>query len=598
MPLLAFHDLGLVRSDRWLFRHLHGVIEVGQRIALVAPNGTGKTSLLRLLAGVEQPDEGTVRKAKGLRLAAMWQEDAPPTDMAVAPYAQSLLGAWTSAHRRLEEAQMSLGPEPGASELDQLSRLEDRFAALGGWQVRTELDRQLSLLRLERSDWSRPVAELSGGQRMRIRIAALSAQDASLWILDEPTNHLDREGRTWLKKRLQRIPTFLLVAHDPDFLEGLTDQVWHLDSGGIAIYHLGFADYLAARQEGESQISAQRERLAEERQKLEAFIRKFGSGTRATQAKDREKKLARLKEPPPTLRPPVARPRFSTDGKDGVLLLAEHLAVGVGGKVLAEDLTINLTPGSRLVVSGPNGAGKTTLLRTLAGELAPLAGRIRLGTGVRRAWVAQSPTWPNPAADLVDHLTREAGVATIHQAISLLARYGLAAHRETEVGQLSGGERTRLAIAALEVNGASVLLLDEPTNNLDQAAQEGLAEALANYPGAVVIATHDQRFGALLKADRLQIGTYRSDQSGKGRQGTDKPRRPAILPVAAAHDWPKEIAKLEAQLDQIATDMAACDLAVDARRRLALEAQALAKQLELAWVAFTKDTDGDGSVRT
>ncbi|MHB1505337.1 MAG: ABC-F family ATP-binding cassette domain-containing protein [Sulfobacillus sp.] len=597
MPLLAFHDLGLIRQDRWLFRHLHGVIEAGQRIALVAPNGTGKTSLLRLLAGAEEPDEGSVRKPANLRLAAMWQEDAPPTDMAVAPYAQSLLGGWAIAHRQLEAAQQSLGPNPSATELRKLSRLEDRFAAVGGWSVRTELDKQLSLLQLERTDWSRPVAELSGGQRMRIRIAALAAQDASLWILDEPTNHLDRDGRSWLKKRLQQTPSFLLVAHDPDFLEGLTDQVWHLDANGIAVYHLGFAAYLAARTAGESQLSAQRERLGEEREKLQAFIRKFGSGTRATQAKDREKKLARLKEPPPTLRPPVARPRFSTDGKDGVLLLAEHLAAGVGGKVLVEDLTINLERGSRLVVSGPNGAGKTTLLRTLAGELAPLAGRIRLGTGVRRAWVSQSPTWPNPAADLVTHLTREVGVTTIHQAISLLARYGLSAHRETAVGQLSGGERTRLAIAGLEISGASVLLLDEPTNNLDQTAQEGLAQALADYPGAVVVATHDQRFSELMKADVLQIGTYRSDRPGTAHPHSHKPGPAKTPPVPVAPDWSQEIARLEAKLAQLATDMAGPALEVDARRRLALEAEALARDLDSAWAAFAQDTDREGTPR-
>ena len=598
MPLLTFHGLGLVRSDRWLFRNLHGVVEAGQKIALVAPNGTGKTSLLRLLAGLEPPDEGTVKMAKGLRLAAMWQEDAPPTDMAMAPYAQSLLGAWTHAQRRLEEAQLGLASNPSPAQLRQLGRLEDRFTALGGWQVRTELDRELRSLQLERSDESRPVAELSGGQRMRIRIAALSAQDASLWILDEPTNHLDRDGRAWLKRRLKGVQSFIVVAHDPDFLEGLTDQVWHLDAHGLEVYRLGFSDYLKARQQIEGQIGVERARLTAERERLEAFIRKFGSGTRAAQAKDREKKLSRLKELPPTLRGPIARPRFRTDGREGILLLAEHLSAGIGGKVLVEDLTINLEQGSRLVVLGPNGAGKTTLLRTLSGELAPLSGRIRLGNGVRRAWVAQAPTWPNPDADLVDHLIRVVGVSTIHQAISLLARYGLAERRETAVSQLSGGERTRLAIAALEVSGASVLLLDEPTNNLDQTAQEGLAQALADYPGAVVVATHDQRFADLMTAEVLQIGTYRSDQPTQRHVGGEKARRSAAPPAAGGRDWPSEIAKMEASLSQLAAEMAARDLSVDDRKRLSLQAKELSEQLELAWSAFAEDQRGEGSART
>lgn len=586
MPLLTFEDLGLSRHDRWLFRHLHGVIEVGQRTALVAPNGTGKTSLLRLLAGQEAPDEGRVRPSANLRLAAMWQEDAPPPAMALAPYAESLLGAWTLSRRALEAAEQGLGLNPTPSQLRELGRLDDRFQALGGWQVRAELDRQLGLLELDKSDWTRPVAELSGGQRMRIRIAALAAQGASLWILDEPTNHLDRDGRAWLRRRLEEVPTFLIVAHDPDFLDGLTDQVWHLEPTGIAVYNLGFGAYLAARQEQESQRAAESARLGEERAKLEAFIRKFGSGTRARQAKDRERKLARLKEPPPALRPPAARPRFASDDRSGILLLAEDLAVGIGERCLAEGLTITLEAGSRLVVSGPNGAGKTTLLRTLAGELRPLAGRIRLGNGVRRAWVAQSPTWPDPALDLVSHLMRVVGVPTVQAAIGLLARYGLAAHRETAVGRLSGGEQTRLAIAGLEATGASVLLLDEPTNNLDQAAQEGLASALAEYPGAVVVATHDRRFGQLLKADTLQIGRYQGETAERAKPPARSARRAPAAPAAAGPDWSEEIAALERRLDQLAAQMAAPGLTPPDRQRLAAEAQRVGDDLERAWTAF------------
>jgi ATP-binding cassette subfamily F protein uup len=493
LTLLRAADISLSFGSRTLFSELGFVIEAEERVGLVGVNGCGKSTLMKILAGALKPDGGLLQLQRGARVTYLPQEPSFPDGATVASeltVAQRPLKDALDEHARLSH---ELQDERA---LHRLAELTERIESLGGWdtahQARTLLDR------LGVKDWDRPVAELSGGLRKRVAVARALLSRPELLMLDEPTNHLDAETVEWLEDELDATTAaLLLVTHDRYFLDGLVDRIVEISPGGRTVSYPGnYEAYLTQKlkaQEDAAVAEHKRERwIAQE----VAWLRK-GVEARRTKSRARierarklmaEKGFVQPKAPALQLAP---APRLSQ-----TVIEAKGITKAFGARGVFRGVDLIVQPGERLGIVGPNGAGKTTLVRTLIGELKPDAGAVVLGPRTRVAYYDQQRAALDETLTVAEAAHHDEWVQLNEKKIRLAdylddLGFPVPAQR-MKVAALSGGERNRLLLARLFLEGANVLVLDEPSNDLDLVTLTVLERLLVEFAGVVLLVTHDR----------------------------------------------------------------------------------------------------------
>jgi ATP-binding cassette subfamily F protein 3 len=478
----------------------------GGKVGLVGRNGVGKSTLLDLIRGVRQPDDGTIEVPSGHRIGFLAQ--AEPGGTATAHSA--VLAADRERARLLAEREAD--PEPLRA-----AEIEARLGDIGAASAPARAARILAGLGLDAARQQRPLADLSGGWRMRVALAAVLFAEPQLLLLDEPTNHLDLEAALWLERFLRRYRhTLILVSHDRRILNAVTTTTLHLERGKLTAYSGGFDAFLRARREQRRRLEGLARRQSEEQERLRSFIDRFrAKATKARQVQSRLKALARfepialsVEEAPPRISFP-APPRLNPP-----LIALERVRVGyVPGRPVLSRLDLRLDPEDRIGLLGANGNGKTTLARLLAGGLAPQGGQVARSPKLRSGYFAQHQIEEmRPEASAYDHLAGLMPEALPEAVRARLGSFGFSQDKAfVPVAALSGGERARLNFALVTHDAPALLILDEPTNHLDLETREELVRSINEFAGAVVLATHDWHLLELV-ADRLWLvadGTVR-----------------------------------------------------------------------------------------
>ena len=483
--MISLSDVTIARGPRRLLEHVDLRIQPGERVGVVGPNGCGKSTLFELLRGRLQTDTGTFSLPKGWTIAVMEQEIAATAQSAL----QFVLDG-DPEYRRLEQAIANADDH-------QIGELHAQFEAIDGYRAPTRAHELLDGLGFLPDQRERALREFSGGWRLRLALARTLMCRSQLLLLDEPTNHLDIDALVWLENWLQRYPgTLLLISHDRDFLDGVINRTvvfsgTQLESyrGNYSAYELQHAEYLANQQ---SAFEKQQERIKQ----IEGFVARFrAKATKARQAQSRLKELERMTRIAPAHVDTAFELALPCAEKvSNPLLSFDRAAVGYGDQRIVSDINLTILPGQRIGLLGPNGAGKSTLIKTIAGELAPLAGERHQGEHLRLGYFAQHQLEAlDAAASPALHIQRLSPQASEQAIRDFLGGYGFAGDKALEqTRDFSGGELARLALALIAWQKPNLLLLDEPTNHLDLEMRHALTVALQAYEGAVIVVSHDR----------------------------------------------------------------------------------------------------------
>jgi ATPase subunit of ABC transporter with duplicated ATPase domains len=511
--MITTNSLELRAGSRILLSEATLRVQPGDRIGLVGRNGAGKTTTLKVLAGEGQPHSGTMES----RGPVGYLPQDPRTgdlDVTAANRVLSARGLDLLLNEMKQlEAQMAIDADDKT--VRRYGILEDQFAGLGGYAAEAEAARICANLGLPDRVLAQTLGTLSGGQRRRIELARILFRDAAatgggILLLDEPTNHLDADSITWLRGFLSSHKGGLIViSHDVNLLDVVVNKVWYLDANRstVDVYNVGWKTYLAQREGDEKR--RKRERANAEKKAGALFAQADKMRAKATKtvaaqnmARRAEKMLDGLDEVRVSDR--VAKVRFPTPAACGKTPLTAHdLSKSYGSLEIFTGVDVAVDRGSRVAILGLNGAGKTTLLRMLAGVLQSDTGEVVHGHGLRTGYYAQEHETLEVDRTILEHMRTAAPDQTDTELRKILGAFLFTGDdADKPAGVLSGGEKTRLALATLVCSGANVLLLDEPTNNLDPVSREQVLDAIARYPGAIVLVTHDAGAVQALKPDR------------------------------------------------------------------------------------------------
>ncbi len=626
MSVLSAHNLGLSFGAFDLFRGISVTIPNDGKIGLIGPNGIGKTSLMMILAGLNQPTTGSIHIARGRQLGYLRQEASDTLGKAsgagtlgkasgAGAFAQDqntvyaeMLTVFSDLQRMQSDLHKLEAEMAGGCYTEEVlatyGELQAAFEHAGGYDYDLRIQQTLQGLGLGKQTWDMPLAHLSGGQKTRLLLAKLLLEKPALLMLDEPTNHLDAEAIEWLEHTLNEWDGAVLVAsHDRYFLDNTVDTIWEMSPRGIEVYTGNYSNYLLQRdtrwEYTQRVFEEEKERLQKEMDfvqrnwvRASTHARALGmlrKVTRELMAVDTYgimvlrsgrnwheldlradkpldvveaiRKVNALAMPP---RPPLIRPRLvPSKDSSNIILRAENASIGYPGKTLFQVQNLELRRGECAALIGPNGSGKTTFLKTMLGQVDPLKGEVRLGASLEVGYFAQAHDELNPDHTVLEELL-SAREMDPELARNHLAQYLFRGEDVFKsVSSLSGGEKGRLALAILALRGANVLLLDEPTNHLDLPAREILQQVLQDFPGTILLVSHDRYLIDQLASQiwelhggRLNIfqGTYR--QFVLQRSATaSQPTRMLLPSKPLARDNSRDTRRLQQALEKLETQI-------------------------------------------
>jgi ATP-binding cassette subfamily F protein 3 len=608
MSIVTANELAKSYGAQDVFWDVSLRIARGDKIALVGPNGTGKTTLLHIIASLDTPTAGRVYRARNLRIGYLPQEADLPSQRTL--YEEMLtvfadLQAQQAELRRLE--QQMADPTQREAAMERYGGELHAFELAGGYRYESEIKMVLAGLGFPEEEQHQPLSILSGGQKTRALLAKLLLSEPDLLLLDEPTNHLDLAATQWLEEYLANWKgSLVVVAHDRYFLDKVVERVWELSFGRLEDYPGNYSQYSALRAERMERRLAEYEAQQKHIEKNEDFIRRYMAGQRTKEAQGRQKRLDRL--------PRLERPReakkirllMKTDLRGGdLVLVTEGLAIGYQpGPFLFTCPDLCLRRGQRPALLGPNGSGKTTFLKTIIGQVSPLAGLAQIGQNVKFGYLAQGHEGLDKGNTILEEIL-EVRNLPLEKARGFLGRFLFSGDDVFKlVGDLSGGERSRVALAKLTLEGANFLLLDEPTIHLDIASQEILEEVLADFDGTILLVSHDRYLINALATQvwiiedgelRVYDGGYsdyeeqrREFKESEGKEerkkekGQRRKSRKEETVVSRAAELEENISALEAQLTALSEELVAASAAqdVESLRELGLEYRRVDEELQ------------------
>ena len=500
MSLIVGEALGKYYGAQRVFKQVSCSIEHGDAIGLVGPNGGGKTTLLRILAGEEEATEGALQGKQGLRVGYLPQDTPAVGDTSLWAFMLEVFAALRALEADLAALARQL-EEPGCGEeaLQRYSAMQADFERAQGYTYQQRIGTVLAGLGFGPEQYQQPLAQLSGGQRTRALLARLLLEEPDLLLLDEPTNHLDLEAVEWLENWTRGYRgALIVVSHDRFFLEQTTSRTWEMAFGGLETFRGSYSAYVRQRQERYEQQLKQWQAQREYIDKTQDFIRRFIAGQRTKEARGRRTRLERFMRREAIdrpQRPEHIRVRLNPPKRSGDMVLEfRDLAVGYeADKPILQVPDMEVGRGQRIAVVGPNGQGKTTLVRSILGEVGLLAGSIRCGANVEMGYLSQEHDYLDPDMDVLDAVRVARPDLRPDQVRPLLASFLFKGDDVFKpIGELSGGQRSRVALARLALQEANVLILDEPTNHLDIASQEVLQDVLQRFAGTFVLVSHDR----------------------------------------------------------------------------------------------------------
>ncbi|MBI1206531.1 MAG: ATP-binding cassette domain-containing protein [Azospirillum sp.] len=496
--MLQITDLTFRYGGRLLLDHANASVGKGQRVALVGRNGTGKTTLLRLIVGELAPDGGSLGLPAGWRIGVLPQ-DAPDGEDSLL---DTVLGFDRERAALLAESEHAHDPE-------RIAAIHTRLADIHAHSAPARAAAILAGLGFDSVAQARPCAAFSGGWRMRVALAGVLFSAPDLLLLDEPTNHLDLEAVLWLEGYLRGYPgTLVLVSHDRDLLNTVPTATLHIDQQKLVAYPGGYDQFERTRAANRARLAAEQTRQEAQRRHIQSFIDRFrAKATKARQAQSRVKALERMA--PIIGMVDEDAPVFNLPAPDALappLITLDDAAVGYDGKPVLRGLDLRIDMDDRIALLGANGNGKSTLVKLLAGRLAPLSGRMHRSPKLRIGYFAQHQAEElDLTATPIQQLARAMPQAPLEKVRAHLGRFGFGQTRaEVPIGQLSGGEKARLLLALMARTAPHMLLLDEPTNHLDIDSRAALVQALNDYDGAVIVISHDPTLIELV-AERLWL---------------------------------------------------------------------------------------------
>ncbi len=648
VPILTVSDLAKSYGAEEIFSGVSFQIVEREHVALVGVNGAGKSTVLRIIAGIEHPNGGTVAPLKGLRITYLPQEASFQSTKTVREEARLAFAPVLEMAERMREIEHQMSDENADLDaiLTEYDRLQTRFETAGGYDVEHRTDEVLMGLGFTEDQFDHPVNLLSGGQKTRVALAKALLSDPDLLLLDEPTNHLDLSMLEWLETFLRSwTGACLIVSHDRYFLDRVTTRTMDLSFGRLEDYPAAYGRYLDLREERRERWRKEYEEQQEYIARQEEFIRKYGAGQRYREARGRQKKLDRLERIPQPQEHDRLAIRLGAPVRSGRMVLSTtKMSIGYRDDATGETSQLLTTPeleierGDRIGLLGPNGSGKTTLLKTLMGQIPALRGDYTLGTNVNPGYYAQSHEQlrgrgqGTPLSVILDTQSMSEEAARTYLGRFLFTGDDV----YKQVSSLSGGERSRLALAVLLLERANFLVLDEPTNHLDINARESLEGMLTGFDGTILFVSHDRYFmdkvaTKLWVVDDgdidVELGNYtdyhrRLEAAATPARAPEPEPEPEPTPVAperenvsveitakgkprrkSTADVEKRLAKVEREIAQMegkvndvadALAIASADHDVDAVARLGEEYERLQGALDEVyqrWEAITQERD-------
>jgi len=631
MALATLNDVTIMFAGRRVLDAASLSLHESETVGLIGANGSGKTTLLRIIAGAMQPDSGRADRRKGLRIGFMEQEPDLSSELSLHDAALDAFAEVLETERRMRELEHEMAEAAADKRHDllrQLGALQTQFEHAGGYEHESRTEAALMGLGFTTDEFARPVSLLSGGERTRLALARLLLRDADLLLLDEPTNHLDLAGIEWLEAYLQKKfrGAALIVSHDRLFLDRTVKKILDLDAGRVREYPGNYTQYAGQKELHRLEQTRKYEEQRTFIEKEEDFIRRYHAAQRGREARGRQKRLDRVERiAAPTHHRKIAV-RFQPLRESGeTCVRAEGLSKRFGERTLFRGLDLEVARGERVAIVGPNGSGKTTLLKILLGEAEPDGGTLYVGHNVQFGHLEQDPTGLNSDQTVLEAVWGRDRKQDEVAVRSVLGRFLFSG--DDAVGKrlrdLSGGERTRVALACLMVDRPNALVLDEPTNHLDIASREALETALENYDGTLIMVSHDRYFINRLAqkllvldgaggAPELILGNYetferkRQEAAALAQSAVQKPKKPAGLrPEASAKEGRRplsknrlarlesDIAALEAEKNRLEEELAKPELYSDPvkARETPRQYEKVCRELEALYREWTENAE-------
>lgn len=525
MIVLSCSQLTKYFSGNCILDHIGFSIKKGEKIGLVGPNGAGKTTLFRILAGILPSDEGEIFISKGLTVGYLMQNTYIDSEQSVYDYALTYFEDFLHREQELRDLELEISKNADNEEvlsdlMEVYAHKSESFHSKAEFGFDSRIKGIYKGLGFSETDIQKPINQLSGGQKSRVLLGYLLLQNPDILLLDEPTNHLDLETTAWLERYIREYQgTVLVISHDRYFLDQTVSKIFYLNHNSLSSFVGNYSKFVSTKQQQDAILLKQYNAQQREMKRLEEMIQRlsqYGSKRNIHQSQSRAKMLAKIQQNPlPDNDPLKAKIRFEVERASGQdVLEVSDLSMAFGDNPIFSHFDFKVYAGDKIGIIGENGIGKSTLFNILAGTLSPTAGSFQFGQHVSVAYYEQEQKNLSPEKTIVDEIWDENPLFDHFQVRSLLARFlFIGEDIFKEIAHLSGGEKARLSLLKLMLSKANVLLMDEPTNHLDMEAKTVLEDALIEYPGTILVISHDRYFlnrvcNRIFEFEREQITPY------------------------------------------------------------------------------------------